>query len=1157
MQTEVKTMSNIKVEALLFEELHKEPSYFDAIKVIYASLRENNKRAEPKKICSPAILHPGMGKVFFAYENDQIVGFMTCFWGNPEKYPEAIRKHLDHNLWFAKEMEAIGRFVFQDQIIVKHGYQKKGIGTLLLQKMEECCQDEGITFVGGVIPEKNIPTHQFFKKHGYDFIDHFVDPNTEKYWCRIIKVFRKYEFAREINAKTLPHAFKTLIPLQLNSATKHINHLIKRMGAEITWSAFFHKDELINQHFGIPKVYMGYFDPILGTNDPDKFEKTLSTLKHLLKYFKDLPKESVASLTDGLNYKGFEFFIVDGEVNTFDFKNSFVNPIIYNVHQLDIESLTKNNDLRIGRTMNPKEKIDFRRILNLAANQKYFVYEKEPKKKWKKWKKNLRITKSEEQMLFQIVRQRNLDGVSNEEQETALLKEITKRRLLSDREVAIWEDWIQLHKEEQETDMMGYGEDYQWCHAVVPITFSDGPTRIAFSFRVHNPEKDSSLVPELANLISSALAKNMFNIMLKLKNSVIEEQQLRFATSKVQIRNLAHNMGSHILAHLSNRKKLDSYLLDEFSDINVDQVARFYAYLQTRMDYLADLATSDPVVAVPRKINQELVRNFNQELVVRQYISGTDLQCGEVAFLDLEKRRKDLLVQIPNGDLGNHALYNILENIIRNSAKHESLALVRKLKLTIACMGSFNHERLYKFVIYDNIPRKRERTRKGEETLVQKINSRFINKEILEKGTQIRQEGWGLMEMKIAAAYLRKYPSQKTNERNMEFPLLTAVEVEIPDDNKKDQYYLGYEIYLKKPREILILDPDDYLITNFTVGQQYNKGIRILKKGDIDARHNNKFSHTLAVSIKARDSRNITKRKIYPIRGITFQTDKEKEFLQRKINKSLDSFIRYAYKKWIQEYHKRKGLTFNYQNLILRLDGHEDIVLPTEFREKKIVFDHHYKLLKDKNFDPEDYYFYEGFNTSTPAGWLFSHLNKETREMQKRIRMELMEAALTKVVIIDERIQKEAGDKFVEALPYGKTFLDELRWANIYVPDKNEIDLYNHKEFSENKKEKTIKWIEKQYSDHRPDFFVIHLGIIEKLVGSSPDEIESFIKGLIRIDDQINIVLTTGRGKPHSVPEDALFLHYSNVSKHIIQHKSKYHLCKVLFSARTRIKTNG
>ena len=125
---------------------------------------------------------------------------------------------------------------------------------------------------------------------------------------------------------------------------------------------------------------------------------------------------------------------------------------------------------------------------------------------------------------------------------------------------------------------------------------------------------------------------------------------------------------------------------------NYSLLASFFAYLKARMDYLADITTNTPVIENTKGIYNDIVRPFISNRILNDRISGIDefkyeiIVCKPPPNKDehcvnhtTEKCRNiintvgsfhDVTLSIPNDILGSHAFYTILENIIRNTAKH-------------------------------------------------------------------------------------------------------------------------------------------------------------------------------------------------------------------------------------------------------------------------------------------------------------------------------------------------------------------------------------------------------------------------------------------------------------------------------------------------------
>jgi len=83
------------------------------------------------------------------------------------------------------------------------------------------------------------------------------------------------------------------------------------------------------------------------------------------------------------------------------------------------------------------------------------------------------------------------------------------------------------------------------------------------------------------------------------------------------------------------------------------------------------------------------------------------------------------------------------------------------------------------------------------------------------------------------------------------------------------------------------------------------------------------------------------------------------------------------------------------------------------------------------------------------------------------------------------------------------------------------------------------------------DFLVIHLGVIEKIVRTTnEDQIRDWIGDWKSKFPKQHLVVTSGRGKPSNLPDNTRFLHYSLISRYVLDERSKYYLAKVLCASR-------
>ena len=207
-------------------------------------------------------------------------------------------------------------------------------------------------------------------------------------------------------------------------------------------------------------------------------------------------------------------------------------------------------------------------------------------------------------------------------------------------------------------------------------------------FILLTPEDDYIESKHIQYLVSStsALLKDIsYNYLLEVGlglSAKAKKSSKKAALSQILNRNLSHNHGSHLLANLAE----DSPDISDAAEY-IQRRQRFDRYLRTRMDYLADISTATPVMASPFYFYRDILLELEKEEVVLKHISGTQLDCtvsesfeysitqtieGEQVTERLSDEN-DLPVSIPNLSLGIHAFYNVVENFIRNTAKHNKI----------------------------------------------------------------------------------------------------------------------------------------------------------------------------------------------------------------------------------------------------------------------------------------------------------------------------------------------------------------------------------------------------------------------------------------------------------------------------------------------------
>ena len=97
------------------------------------------------------------------------------------------------------------------------------------------------------------------------------------------------------------------------------------------------------------------------------------------------------------------------------------------------------------------------------------------------------------------------------------------------------------------------------------------------------------------------------------------------------------------------------------------------------------------------------------------------------------------------------------------------------------------------------------------------------------------------------------------------------------------------------------------------------------------------------------------------------------------------------------------------------------------------------------------------------------------------------------------------------------------------------------------------------------------MGVIEKLISSynkdkkanyekeKPVDVSKFIKEIFLDNDNKkynSIIVTSGRGKPHNLPDDIRYLNFSVVTNYLITMRNKFAFTETLYCARRQNQKN-
>lgn len=350
-------------------------------------------------------------------------------------------------------------------------------------------------------------------------------------------------------------------------------------------------------------------------------------------------------------------------------------------------------------------------------------------------------------------------------------------------------------------------------------------------------------------------------------NFEITRQSTRAAITQVYERNLANHLVPNVLIHMTDEKaysvekisqlicaktyKAETYK-KELSKINPNrQVANLFSYLVNRSRYINKAIDGVATKVERRFVYNRLFNDLDANRILLNFISGESNFKYEIDFKhngESLNDKNDILVSLPDGDLGAQAFYIILENIIRNTAKHNNRKTDVKFSVNFFDDGPLDKEnsffdegKYYRVEIWDNAPitmneadfKKKKKSIKKEEQynnyfqkksgdfienaadlLVYKLNTQMNNSVFDPHRHTLRTSSLGLIEMEASAAFLRQIDLPEIESENYtlkhgqhfnriedkDYPyFMQAFKKKLNDNN---DFSLGYRFYMKKTKLI-------------------------------------------------------------------------------------------------------------------------------------------------------------------------------------------------------------------------------------------------------------------------------------------------------------------------------------------------------------------
>ena len=769
-----------------------------------------------------------------------------------------------------------------------------------------------------------------------------------------------------------------------------------------------------------------------------------------------------------------------------------------------------------------------------------------------------------------------------------------------------WDNWCNLMREIYPNYTVSV-----FCK-ILGIPISDSNILYSGIFLTLSCKLTFTQIGIIGNICETLLNEIAFKDLLPSLYKNIEIQATRAAISQVMARNMSHNIGSHVMnklitgvkntdwtdtkyTSLINVDLTEKLLIEADNDKNIiDQLTIFNDYMRCRMDYLADIALGTPVMQYGRSV-KDVMQELDKVRLLLENISGLSDFKYEIQCDNAEK----YVVAMPNNVLGCQAFYNIIENIIRNTAKHggSKTKIIFEVKINEICDNALKkyENDLYEVTVCDNVT-------VTDNELAEKQNLKIKGK-IIGDDYKLRHGSLGMAEMKASAAYLRKVSLSLIDSVNIEPPLLIAF---INENNK-----LGYKFYFRKPKMVLyvIKDIGEQMLNNELI----KNGIELLSGDDFKNKLNDGmiFDHNFIVyeddEIVQLIEKDVNKSSL-PLRCYKQETINIKCINERAAE--FEKLLEEIWKGWLlsreiptefdvsnvlpEDVVETGNGLLNKQNILCFENHNESLVINVvnkllanhitisdliksnifseplsglgqrqlpyyEYRPHLIAINEDESIDYVKKVNDDDvkrYLTYICMSNDSYKGNL-DDLNILRNKYSNLILFQLIEAATTRILVIDERIQEYAESE--------ENFRKLMKLVNIIIPEKMDPpkddnktcsmrELYPIMDLSDNnlkdKHQKIINAIDQWILDDKTNILVLHYGILERLAA---DDKSTFINSILKKwAEKCNVVVTSGRGSYFELPSYVRFINLSNIHNAFIEIKNKYYITAVLNASRKK-----
>ncbi|MEM1953458.1 MAG: GNAT family N-acetyltransferase [Candidatus Caldarchaeum sp.] len=239
------------------------------------------------------------GRVFFLVEEDRCVAYSICFDNTKgtiqNVFLQEARRYLEHEISYLKELETIGKFAYIDQIVVDREKRQKGLGKKLLEGIEQYYKEQGVLLVGAIIHENNFFPIHFFARREYAMVDFYEyaynthpDLKGTNIWYRICKTLQPFYATDNIKS---PETLSLLLKLSSLQTLTNLSDLLSDLVPKVvvTWAGWIHDDPPLRNAQLLPPSGFVFYRSLLDAcvlGREQEAQQAVSAIRKTLEYYR-------------------------------------------------------------------------------------------------------------------------------------------------------------------------------------------------------------------------------------------------------------------------------------------------------------------------------------------------------------------------------------------------------------------------------------------------------------------------------------------------------------------------------------------------------------------------------------------------------------------------------------------------------------------------------------------------------------------------------------------------------------------------------------------------------------------------------------------------------------------------------------------------------